>query len=403
MQNLPLFSPQEIFCTGSSGSGHEPPRVLISPHRYIQGNGVIDHLGRYLSIISSRRPALLMTKGGKQRLGQRIENGLHKAGLESRLEIFQGECSTEEVERLAGRIRDSRLSADSIIAAGGGKCLDAGKCVAFRLGLPVVICPTIASTDAPCSAVSVMYTKEGVGKGPEFFPNSPALVVVDTGVIANSPLRHLVAGIGDALATYYEARTCFQNPSGRNMLGTRITIAAFAVAEICAKTVFEDAPAAIDAVRRGVINPSLERIIEANTLLSGMGFESGGLAAAHAMAAGMTVIPVLHREYLHGEMVGMGLVAHLILENQPEEARQVSRFLAGIGLPANLKQLQLDREKDPGSLMDAMTAALKEPFARNEPFELTPEKLYSALLEADRLGTAIMRESGDAPFRALHA
>ncbi len=336
-------------------------------------------------------------------MGQRIENGLHEAGLESRLEIFQGECSTEEVERLAGRIRDSRLSADSIIAAGGGKCLDAGKCVAFRLGFPVVICPTIASTDAPCSAVSVMYTKEGVGKGPEFFPNSPALVVVDTGVIANSPLRHLVAGIGDALATYYEARTCFQNPSGRNMLGTRITIAAFAVAEICAKTVFEDAPAAIDAVRRGVINPSLERIIEANTLLSGMGFESGGLAAAHAMAAGMTVIPVLHQEYLHGEMVGMGLVAHLILENQPEEARQVSRFLAGIGLPANLKQLQLDREKDPGSLMDAMTAALKEPFARNEPFELTPEKLYSALLEADRLGTAIMRESGDAPFRALHA
>ena len=58
--------------------------------------------------------------------------------------------------------------------------MDAGKCVSFRLGVPVVICPTIASTDAPCSAVSVMYTREGVGIGPEFFSNSPALVVVDT-------------------------------------------------------------------------------------------------------------------------------------------------------------------------------------------------------------------------------
>jgi glycerol dehydrogenase len=396
MSHPETYSPQAFFA--------EDPdtRVLIAPHRYIQGKGVLDRLGHFLQAIRSRRPAVLMTAGGRMRFWARIGQRLVESGAEPRLEIFLGECSFEEVNRLAAAIREAIPAADSVIGVGGGKCLDAAKCVAYRLGIPVVICPTIASTDAPCSAVSVMYSQEGVGIGPEFFRNSPALVVVDTGVIAASPVRHLVAGIGDALATCYEARTCYRNPSGRNMLGTRITIAALALAELCARTVFEDARAAIESARLGLVDPALERIVEANTLLSGVGFESGGLAAAHAMAAGMTVIPVLHREYLHGELVGIGLVAHLLLEKDEEEARRVAQFLAEIGLPVTLEQLQVSSDSDTGRIMEAMAAALKEPFAGNEPFELTPDKLFTALMEADRLGSEIIARTGDSAFGALH-
>lgn len=383
------FSPQHIF-SGHPAETPEPPRVLISPHRYIQGKDVIDHLGRYISILPSKRPVVLMTEGGKRRFGQRVEGRLAKAEVESRVEIFKGECSTEEVERVVDVIRKTGQAVDSIIAVGGGKCIDAGKCVAFRLGVPVVICPTVASTDAPCSAVSVMYTKDGVGKGPEFFPNSPALVVVDTRIIADSPIRHFIAGMGDALATYYEARTCFQNPAGRSMVGARITIAALAIAELCAKTVFADGRRAVEAVKRGEIDSSVERIVEANTLLSGVGFESGGLAAGHAMAAGLTVIPILHREFLHGELVSIGLVSHLLLEKEAGEARQVARFLAELGLPICLKQFHLDSQRDEKALLEAMIAATNEPFAHNEPFEVTPEKLLAALFEADRLGAEVL-------------
>ena len=382
------FFPAAIY-SGLPADSVEPPNVFISPHRYIQGKNVIDRLGKYLSVISSRRPAVLLTEGGRRRFGQRIGQSLARAGIEPHVEIFGGECSTEEVERMVESIRNSSFPVDSIIAAGGGKCLDAGKCVAFRFGVPVVICPTIASTDAPCSAVSVMYTREGVGKGPEFFPNSPALVVVDTGIIAASPIRHFIAGMGDALATFYEARTCFRNPSGRSMIGARLTIAALALAELCAKTVFDDGCRAVAAIRRGEIDASVERIVEANTLLSGLGFESGGLAAAHAMAAGFTVIPHLHRDYLHGELVGIGLMAHLILENDAEEARRVARLMAELGLPVSLAQLRLNIERDEKALMDAMTAALKEPFVNNEPFDVTAELLFSAIREANSLGLEI--------------
>jgi glycerol dehydrogenase len=380
------FFPNLIFAGGPDEKA-EPPRVLISPHRYIQGKDVIDRLGRYLSILPSRRPVVLMTEGGKQRLGLRIEKGLKKDDVDPHIEIFRGECSTEEVERIAGCVRKSGWPADSVIAIGGGKCIDAGKCVSFRLGVPVVICPTVASTDAPCSAVSVMYTPDGVGKGPEFFRSSPALVIVDTRIIASSPLRHLIAGMGDALATFYEARACYENPSGRNMIGTRITISALALAELCAKTVFEDGKKAIEAVKRGEIDQAVERIVEANTLLSGVGFESGGLCIAHAIAAGLTVIPWLHRDYLHGELVGIGLLSQLILEKETAEAGKVAKFLTAVGLPVSLNQLRLDMKRDEQILLEAMTAAMKEPFANNEPFEVTPAMLLSALAEADRLAS----------------
>jgi glycerol dehydrogenase len=398
MTNREPFFPNRIF-SGGPDEAAEPPRVLIAPHRYIQGKGALDRLGRYLSILPSRKPVVLMTKGGKTRLGSRIEKSLRQADVEPRIEIFGGECSTEEVDRLAKRIRESGWQADAVIAIGGGKCIDAGKCVSFRLGVPAVICPTIASTDAPCSAVSVMYTADGVGKGPEFFPHSPALVVVDTQVIASSPLRHLIAGMGDALATFYEARSCHGNPSGRNMIGTRMTIAAMALAELCARTIFEDGKKALETVKRGDIDECVERIVEANTLLSGVGFESGGLSVAHAMAAGLTVIPSLHRGYLHGELVGIGLLAQLLLEKEVDEARKVGRFLADVGLPACLQQLQLDIQQDAEILMEAMTAAMKEPFAHNEPFTVNPGMLLIALGEADQLGSGFSGSTStrDAP------
>jgi glycerol dehydrogenase len=396
------LSPQAIYSL-SPLTGGDPPRVLMAPSRYIQGNGVLDLLGRYLSLVPSSRPLVLISERGVRRLGRRIEAGLSCESVKGQIEIFRGECSTEEVERIVGAVGASGFGPDSVIAVGGGKCIDAGKSAAFRLKVPAVICPTIASTDAPCSAVSIMYTADGVGKGPEFFHCNPALVVVDTGIIADSPLRHFVSGMGDALATRYEARTCFANPKGRSIAGGRMTIAALALAELCADTVLANGELAIASIRRGRIDEPVERVTEANTLLSGIGFESCGLAAAHAIAAGLTVIPLLHRDFLHGELVSMGLLAHLVLEGDPEEAVKVARFMTRVGLPSCLSHFCLDPIRDEEVLREAMQASVREFIVRNEPFEVTAESLMSAFLEADRIGMKITAETGDDCFRTLHA
>lgn len=401
MSAIQPYFPQAVF-EGRHDDPQTVPRVLISPHRYIQGRDSLDRLGRYISILPSKRPLVLISAGGRKRFGEKIRRSLEKTGANGLVRIFKGECSHEAVDAIALEVKQEAGAVDAVIAVGGGKCLDAGKCVAFRLDVPVVICPTIASTDAPCSAASVMYTEDGVGKGPEFFPNSPAMVIVDTAIILASPIRHLVAGMGDALATCYEARTCFNNPRARSMVGGRPTIAVLAIGELCAKTIYEKGLDAVRAVTEKTINEALEQIIEANTLLSGIGFESGGLAAAHAIAAGLTVIPALHSDYLHGELVGMGLVAHLILEDNPKEARRAAEFLARVGLPVHLGQLALNEKADAALIGDAMRASVDSGLAASEPFAVTARKLGEAFAAANRLGLQVAADLGDEAYRMLH-
>ncbi len=400
MSELTPYLPQSLF-VHENGEPGSVPHVLIGPARYIQGSGTLDHLGRYLSIVPSRRAAVLLSAGGRRRDGARLAQSLGNAGVDAELVTFEGECSVEEVERVVALLRARTPAVDCVVAVGGGKCVDAGKCIAWRLAVPVVICPSLASNDAPCSAVSVMYTPEGAFTGIEFFPQSPALVVVDTRVVAEAPVRYLVAGMGDAMATWYEARTCLQNPAGRTVLGARPTLAANALGELCATTLFAHGIAAVTAVQRREVTDALERIVEANTLLSGIGFESGGLAGAHAVAQGLTVIPAVARDYLHGEMVAMGLLTQLVFESREEEARRVAEFFAAVGLPIHLGQLALGAD-DSRTLGTVMEMAFALPFVGNEPLPVTVDALLTASRRADALGRRVAQSTGDAAYRALH-
>ena len=396
------FSPRPLFSLADTGR-ETPPTGLISPARYVQGSDLLDHLGRFLALVPSTRPAVYISAGGRRRHGDQLLSGLSAMQIEATVEIFEGECSYSEIERASSSLQTKGTPFDCLIAVGGGKCLDAGKCVADRLDIPVVIVPTIASTDAPCSALSVIYTDDGIVHGGESFPDSPAFVLVDSQLIAAAPVRYLVAGMGDALATRYEARTCYRNPAGRAVIGGRPTIAAQAIAELCAQTVFEDGVAAAEANYRGETNPALERVIEANTLLSGIGFESGGVTAAHAIAMGFTRLPVAREEYLHGEMVALGLLTQLALEQFTDECEQVAHFCAEIGLPTHLAQLSLDTTTDGPALQEAMAHSAATPLMDNEPFEVTPENTWTSLLQADEIGRAATAAVGDRAYHRLRA
>lgn len=400
MSEPAAFLPEQIFAP-EGDSGQAPPSVLAAPQRYIQGEGTFAMLGRYLTLVPARRAAIYISAGGERREGERLRRSLREADIAAVFVHFGGECSNEEVARVVAELGAQGERIDCLVAVGGGKCIDAGKCVAWRLGVPMVSCPSLASNDAPCSALSVMYTTEGVTKALEFFPANPVLVVVDTRVIADAPVRYLVAGMGDAMATWYEARTCLDNPHARSMLAARPTLAAAALGELCANTLFADGVAAAAAVREQRVTPALEHVIEANTLLSGIGFESGGLAAAHAVAQGFTVLPQLHRDFMHGEMVAMGLLTQLVLERRHEEAGKVAAFCAAVGLPAHLGHLALSADAE-HALLAAMEGATLMPFLANEPFEATPAMLVAAAREADALGREVVARVGDLPWRQLH-
>jgi glycerol dehydrogenase len=391
------YFPQAIFPPANQAD-LPLPRVFIAPQRYVQGQGVLSSIGRYLSLLPARRVALLMSERGSRSEGVRILESLQSAGIEHVTRLFGGECSLEEIIAHAEALAEERV--DCVLAAGGGKCVDAGKAIAFRVGVPVVVVPTLASNDAPCSAVSVLYTAEGVSSGIEFYPNNPAIVVVDTGIVAQAPERYLVAGIGDAMATWYEARVCMQNEAAVTTIGARPTVASYAIGEACAKTLFEHASEATAAVVSNTVNEALEAVVEANTLLSGLGFESGGLAAAHGVAQSYTHISAVEASFLHGELVAMGTLAQLMLESRPDEASRVAEFFAGVGLPTHLGQLSLD-PRDSGALDTLVEGTLEFPFIGNMPQPVTAESIRSAILDAHALGLLASEKVGNTAYRRL--
>src|SRR5699024_1580455 len=115
---------------------------------------------------------------------------------------FNGECSRQEVARLQEMAKANKCACT--IGLGGGKAIDTAKCVAK--GEALIICPTIAATDAPTSHSAVLYTPDGAFDDYAYFKQSPSVILIDTSVIAKAPVRFLVSGMGDALSTYFEAR-----------------------------------------------------------------------------------------------------------------------------------------------------------------------------------------------------
>jgi glycerol dehydrogenase len=358
--------------------------VFCSPTRYTQGRHATQSLGAEMARLGLPRQALIVAgRSARGLLFDTWQTTLGDAGYTWTLHTFGGECSHAEISRIVQAAREAR--AGVIIGAGGGKVLDAARAAAADLDLPVVNCPTVASSDAPCSALSVIYTEEGVFQEYRFYRKNPELVLVDTHVIAQGPPRLLASGMGDALATWFEARTCVAGHV-RNMRGGGSTRSALALAELCYRTLIEDGAAAMTAIREKAVTPALERIVEANTLLSGLGFESSGLAAAHAVHNGLTAAPGSH-DFFHGEKVAFGVLVQLVLEGAARaQIEEVLRFSTCVGLPVTLGGIGC--EGISSELLDQVAARTIAPgeTIHNEPFEVTAEMVRDAILAADAAG-----------------
>lgn len=363
--------------------------VFCAPYRYVQGRDATLQLSDQLMFLGLMGPALIVTSKTAQKcLEAKWEETFNKHKMSYSVHCFKGECTQEEIEIIHRRALEEEVSV--IIGAGGGKVLDTAKASAVAANVDCVICPTIAASDAPCSALSVIYTPKGAFETYQFFKHNPKLVLVDSTIIAQSPSRFLVAGMGDALATMFEALSCTASHSSHSRGGVALE-AAIALSKLCYHTLLKDGVLALEAVRQKAVTPALERIIEANTLLSGLGFESCGLAAAHSIHNGLTEIPETH-SFLHGEKVSFGTLCHLILEGRDSDTiEEVLEFMAQVGLPMTLKEIGISSISKELVEKVAKKSLIEGETIHNMPFPVDQKMLTDAILTANEVGTEFLK------------
>lgn len=350
-------------------------KTAVFPGRYVQGPGALAHFGEEVSRLGKKVMVLVDRTLPRPVMASLTFNGT--------LQDCDPAC-TERTICAAVEVAQ-REKVDVLAAMGGGKMIDQGRAAADRLNIPFVSVPTVAASDAPTSSLAVIYDEDGKVVRDHFVKRNPNLVIVDSTVIASAPVRFFSAGIGDALATFYEADAC-RRAGAKNMCGGHGTLLAHAAATLCRDTVLAHGAKAVAECEAGAPGEAFEAVLEANILLSGIGFESGGVAAAHAIHHGIAELAASHGA-LHGEKVAFGVLGELVLNSVPdEEVLTMARFNRSVRLPATLAELGLTDHLDEAVQIIAKRATREGEIIYNEPIPVDAALVAEAIRHADALG-----------------
>lgn len=356
--------------------------AFASPSTYVQGDGLLKDAAKYIAPFGKQ--GLLLTDDVVwQLIGEQFYRDLTAAGLTIERVAFNGESSPEEIERI--KTIGEQSKAAFVIALGGGKTNDTTKAVGDVLHVPVVIVPTLASNDSPCTRLSVIYSESGEFLHYIFYDKNPDLVLVDTSVIAGAPVRFLIDGMADALSTNVEAQTVARAREVTLLpLQTQQTAAGLALAEKCEDLLFKYGTQAVTAASSHVVSPALTHIVEANILLSGVGAESSGLAAAHSFQNGLTALSGDVHKLSHGQKVSYGTLVNLVLEGASDKRfEKYLKFELALGLPTTLADLKLADASDE-DLMKVATLTVQEgETIHNMGFPVTAAAVFEAIKAVD--------------------
>lgn len=359
-------------------------KSLQMPFRYLQGQGLIDKLIKYTCFYGDNY-AFITDETIENMMGKRIEK-IFKSEKNKKYSIFKYEkdCNQREIDNLLSRIDKDTF--DIIVGVGGGKSLDIAKIIAATMDKTLVIIPTTASNDSATSALSVLYKEDGTMEKYIYHNKNPHLVLIDSDIIIKAPVRHLIAGMGETLSTYYEAKACYDSKI-LNILGGTPSMSAINVSKLALEIVLEKGLLAKISAEQGIVNEAVDQVIEANIFMSGFGFENSGLAAAHSIHNGLVELPET-APYLHGEKVAFGTIVQLVLENkQIDEILKIINFCKKVGLPHKLADLGINTKIEEKAQIIAQRACIKGESIHHLPFEIRKNMVYDSIMVANKLGS----------------
>lgn len=294
--------------------------------------------------------------------------------------IYGTECYEERVIELYELYKDKNI--DFVVGVGGGKAIDTSKYFADMLGVPVVTVPTIASTCAASSALSVIYTKEHTFSKFVYYKKPAFHCFIDTQIITDAPYKFLRAGIGDTLAKHYEVEFSSRGEKldYSSELGQTIS-------NMCNVPLMRYAKKALEACSKNLVCDELEQVILAIIITTGMvsmliNPDYNG-AMAHALFYGLTVLEGFEEKFLHGDVVGYCTAVQLAVDDNMEEAKKIVEFLKSIDVETSMKERNIPCDRI--YLDKVLESALKDPDMNVIPYEVTKDMLFEGILKIENL------------------
>jgi glycerol dehydrogenase len=351
--------------------------LQVAPANIIKGEDILTQCGSAIAELGK----IPLVVGGEKTLKlitPYLESLAQQYNLQITYQNYQPDCSETSLKRLKTAVKSHQ--ADLIIGVGGGKSLDTAKLLAHQSNLPIVTIPTSGATCAGWTALSNIYSETGAFQYDVSLAHCPNLLILDYHLIATAPQHTLVAGIGDAIAKWYEASV-----SSGNSTAT-LTIAAVQQARVLRDILLQKAELALQTP----LSAEWKEVVDATVLLAGV---SGGLGgancrtvAAHAVHNALTHLSQCHHQ-LHGAKVAYGILVQLRLEetianNQlvSTSRKQLLKFYQQIGLPCTLEDLGLGEITLAQLRHCAEIACQPQSDIHRLPFTVTPEMLVTAMV-----------------------
>jgi glycerol dehydrogenase-like iron-containing ADH family enzyme len=354
---------------------HKTPIVsAIAPARVVRGFGILADMGETIARFGSR-PLVVGGEASLVSLGDRLNPVFTAQSLNAKSISYRPDCSESTIEALQTAF--DLHQADFVIATGGGKSLDAAKLIAFKQDCPIVTIPSCGATCAAWTALSNIYTDEGAFRYDVGLFRCPDLLILDYELVLTAPKRTLVAGIGDAIAKWYEAS-----------VSSGSSTQTFVMAAVNQAKVLHDL--LLDQSIEALENPGSDRwceVVDATVLLAGVSGGIGGAqcrtVAAHAVHNGLTQLHESHG-ILHGEKVAFGILVQLRLEEMVQgkdagDRLNLLEFYTAIGLPMTLQDLGLGQVLDSGLLEAAEFACKPGSDIHHLPFPVNPQQVFEAM------------------------
>ncbi len=314
---------------------------LISPEKIFRGKDAwlkaIPEIKKFC-----RRPLIL----GRSLSTNHLRHCIYKDLVENNLDVYTSnlefDCCLEDLKRIKNIILKNNC--DSIIATGGGKVLDAGKYLGDFLSIPVVTVPLSASTCAGYTALSNIYSTNGQFIKDIQLKSCPKILVLDHTFIKTAPNKTLASGIADALAKWYESSLTSSS------VEDGLVQQAIQISRVLRDQLLIEGEKAFQS--QNDKNVSWCNVVEGCSLtaglIGGIGGEKCRTAAAHAIHNAITQI-VLTKKPLHGEIVGIGILLQLRLEEMKnnnklatQSIKQLTVLMNKLNLPTTIADLGIN-------------------------------------------------------------